>query len=291
MSDPVFSPDGKWMWTGSEWIPAPPSTGSAQEKPIFSYSNWEKKNISKEEKYLDIELKYLQNKEGEPISKEEIQEWMDTQYQQWNDEMGWFARKNAELDGRFWKASRLNKTTILWNDFISEIKIQVVDSDYESYSNLIISFYRATSVMGVFKDVLGHQEKIRAFNKKNKNSKERRAHGRSLRGNNNWDGREATSKRYPNDANKSWFFKNITNYWRNLAPPAKSKDSEGDTSVAHSTNSALIVHNESPGKPSWFKRQMMIANMHANGIRVCKKCGFRDDNAMICPVCHGRMIP
>ena len=24
MSDPIFSPDGKFMWTGSEWIPAPP---------------------------------------------------------------------------------------------------------------------------------------------------------------------------------------------------------------------------------------------------------------------------
>jgi tetratricopeptide (TPR) repeat protein len=29
MTDPVISPDGKWMWTGSEWIPAPPSSLSA----------------------------------------------------------------------------------------------------------------------------------------------------------------------------------------------------------------------------------------------------------------------
>lgn len=28
MSDPVFSPDGSWMWTGNEWIPAPPDTPS-----------------------------------------------------------------------------------------------------------------------------------------------------------------------------------------------------------------------------------------------------------------------
>ena len=26
MGGPVFSPDGKWMWTGSEWIPAPPAS-------------------------------------------------------------------------------------------------------------------------------------------------------------------------------------------------------------------------------------------------------------------------
>ena len=25
MTDPVFSPDGQWMWTGEDWIPAPPS--------------------------------------------------------------------------------------------------------------------------------------------------------------------------------------------------------------------------------------------------------------------------
>jgi len=25
MTDPVTSPDGKWMWTGAEWIPAPPT--------------------------------------------------------------------------------------------------------------------------------------------------------------------------------------------------------------------------------------------------------------------------
>ena len=24
VSDLVMSPDGHWMWTGSEWIPAPP---------------------------------------------------------------------------------------------------------------------------------------------------------------------------------------------------------------------------------------------------------------------------
>jgi len=32
MADPVFSPDGKFMWTGTEWIPAPPI-----ETPIESH--------------------------------------------------------------------------------------------------------------------------------------------------------------------------------------------------------------------------------------------------------------
>ena len=28
MADPTYSPDGKFMWTGDEWIPAPPTSGS-----------------------------------------------------------------------------------------------------------------------------------------------------------------------------------------------------------------------------------------------------------------------
>ena len=31
MADPTFSPDGKWMWSGTEWIPAPPESGTKEE--------------------------------------------------------------------------------------------------------------------------------------------------------------------------------------------------------------------------------------------------------------------
>ena len=34
MTDPIFSPDGKWMWTGSEWIPAPPTSASSADSTI-----------------------------------------------------------------------------------------------------------------------------------------------------------------------------------------------------------------------------------------------------------------
>ena len=33
MSEPVISPDGKWMWTGNEWIPAPPNTDPDDYSP------------------------------------------------------------------------------------------------------------------------------------------------------------------------------------------------------------------------------------------------------------------
>ena len=29
MADPIFSPDGKWMWTGDEWIPSPPKSSKS----------------------------------------------------------------------------------------------------------------------------------------------------------------------------------------------------------------------------------------------------------------------
>lgn len=32
MTQPVFSPDGKWMWTGNEWIPAPPQSQTLSPK-------------------------------------------------------------------------------------------------------------------------------------------------------------------------------------------------------------------------------------------------------------------
>ena len=31
MADPIFSPDGKWMWTGSDWIPAPPTSSPSAD--------------------------------------------------------------------------------------------------------------------------------------------------------------------------------------------------------------------------------------------------------------------
>jgi len=34
MSSPVFSPDGKFMWTGAEWIPTPPSSPSVSTSSV-----------------------------------------------------------------------------------------------------------------------------------------------------------------------------------------------------------------------------------------------------------------
>jgi hypothetical protein len=292
VSDPVFSPDGKWMWTGSEWIPAPPSKESVQEKPIFSYSDWEKKKISKKQKYVEIVLKYLQNEKGEPISKEEIQEWMNNHYKQWIRDKG-MIKKMTQFGGREWRASRQNESTFLWNNYSSEVKIQLVDSDYEFYSNLVISFYKPSNIVGELKNMYGLDgsiKKIQAFNKENKDRKKRRAYAISLKGNNNWDGKEATIKKYPNSQEKTWFYNNITRYWWDRAPPIQTKGFPENAPVASTTGSEQYLDNGSSEQSSWLKRQTMLANMRVHGIRKCKKCGHRDDNALFCPICNGRMI-
>jgi len=38
MTDPIFSPDGNWMWTGNEWIPAPPDTPSEKTNVLVTES-------------------------------------------------------------------------------------------------------------------------------------------------------------------------------------------------------------------------------------------------------------
>jgi len=48
MADPVFSPDGKWMWTGEDWIPAPPSGAEGEGHPtqISNSSNSNNQNTT-----------------------------------------------------------------------------------------------------------------------------------------------------------------------------------------------------------------------------------------------------
>jgi len=66
MSDSIFSPDGKFMWTGSEWIPAPPqsevisSQNIDQDKveTVASEHNIEKEQLEQVAPYFDL------NKDG-----------------------------------------------------------------------------------------------------------------------------------------------------------------------------------------------------------------------------------
>ena len=84
MSEPVFSPDGQWMWTGSEWVPAPPSTPAAQNEnanshlivqnsinseeidlqkktlgEILEFTNWTSKFLSKDYSKKELRLVFL----------------------------------------------------------------------------------------------------------------------------------------------------------------------------------------------------------------------------------------
>ena len=50
MDEPIFSPDGKFMWTGKEWIPAPPRTISTapQENPKIQHARFKPISTKKE---------------------------------------------------------------------------------------------------------------------------------------------------------------------------------------------------------------------------------------------------
>jgi hypothetical protein len=55
MAEPTFSPDGKWMWNGEEWIPAPPGSQHEQgsESVYPTQSSVKEKVASVVEKVVD----------------------------------------------------------------------------------------------------------------------------------------------------------------------------------------------------------------------------------------------
>ena len=53
MTDPVISPDGKWMWAGSEWIPAPPTSAQAADSTINLEDSMMSGNVNLEQSSSD----------------------------------------------------------------------------------------------------------------------------------------------------------------------------------------------------------------------------------------------
>ena len=53
MTDPVISPDGKWMWTGSEWIPAPPTSAPHADSTINLEDSMMSGNVNLEQSSSD----------------------------------------------------------------------------------------------------------------------------------------------------------------------------------------------------------------------------------------------
>ncbi len=70
MVDSVFSPDGKFMWTGSEWIPSPPTEVNREPQPSASQSG----DIRDSVVMGDVNRQITQNitYQTSPISAEEL---------------------------------------------------------------------------------------------------------------------------------------------------------------------------------------------------------------------------
>ena len=54
MTDPVISPDGKWMWTGSEWIPSPPTSAPTADSTINLEDSMMSGNVNVEQNSNDV---------------------------------------------------------------------------------------------------------------------------------------------------------------------------------------------------------------------------------------------
>ena len=75
MSGPTFSPDGKWMWNGSEWIPAPPQSDvvptenldKAEIESVANETGVESETLANVAPYFD------ENRDGE-LQRNEIQQ-------------------------------------------------------------------------------------------------------------------------------------------------------------------------------------------------------------------------
>ena len=69
MGDPVLSPDGKFMWTGEQWIPAPP--GQTQSSPEPSSGNQTPKSPRSESHnpyYTEVDSEDSENVDSQILS-------------------------------------------------------------------------------------------------------------------------------------------------------------------------------------------------------------------------------
>tara|TARA_B100000683_G_C12413788_1_gene524926 strand:- start:143 stop:1093 length:951 start_codon:yes stop_codon:yes gene_type:complete len=76
MADPIFSPDGKYMWTGNEWIPAPPESDnpsvSLQDSVVAGDINFTQSNDPKAiSQGFKIAIKEIAEEEAERKAAEE----------------------------------------------------------------------------------------------------------------------------------------------------------------------------------------------------------------------------
>jgi hypothetical protein len=106
MTNPVFSPDGKFMWTGNEWIPAPPQA----ENPLHSTSANQSKfstNVNVRDGVIGGDVNITQNDTDQIMIALQLSE-----HDKWANEHFWKTvgnkseeRKNAHKE---WTQSRRN---------------------------------------------------------------------------------------------------------------------------------------------------------------------------------------
>jgi len=141
MSDPITSPDGKWMWTGAEWIPAPPNSENSMinEIPEFEFDTNEMEVDGK--LVLRASLSNIQDSNKNPLTIEDIKKYLLS---------GYLLDANEHKLFKYFKkfeSSEINANVIKWSKpvslnrpgmtFIFNI-IKNIDQELSDSCNLII---------------------------------------------------------------------------------------------------------------------------------------------------------
>ena len=298
MGDPVFSPDGQFMWTGSEWIPSPPNQGVKENKQS-PRCNLKEEIVKprKGEKFLEVHLTNLQSDNGEPISRQDLYNWFEVDYinapfpvqelsNKWHASLQQISvSRLAENKFKWvWEAKGLVGKMQKHNGMEEVMIVEIIDGEENNYCDLFLQCYtlRTKSL----------------FLKRDQDAKRTMplAHAIFSKIIFWWDWK-ANSKKH----DLSWILAKSgvlepigifrtghvpSNYV--VAGRIGSIGSQGKGVVK--SNPIESTSYSSIGSSGFNHRKILKNRAGTWGPARCENCGHRDDRAMQCPVCWGKMV-
>jgi hypothetical protein len=313
MAEPVFSPDGKFMWTGSEWIPSPPNIRdeAVKTRPEFKAESYEIEEQGK----LILRTKLSNIWDGinqTAFTISDIKEsLLSMGSHNVNQLFNVFKKFNKqEIDHNTIKWVKSKSLSLCEMTFIFSIT-ENSDNGQGSLDLIIDSWHNRIGRFAcrphqdIFKklehlenpdchetrpDKLGWQKAVLskivyyfdlATNHDNQNITWVTCKMKGKFGDPEYLCRKNEIPRYIGirGKEKKFAITDVINPRSNQNSSARQPQNSQPQHSGYSTNG-----------DSFLKKQTMLANMRLHGIRKCKKCGHRDDNALFCPICNGRMI-
>lgn len=312
MAEPVFSPDGKFMWTGTEWVPSPPNVGDQgiNIRPEFKVESYEIEDKGKLILRTKLSNVWNANKQT-PFTisdmKIHILEMGQVNVNSLFNVFKKFDKQEIGHNSIKWVKSK--SLTLCEMTFIFTIT-ESPDNEHGCLDLVIDSWHNRTGRFAC----RPHQDFLKKLqNLENPDCHETRPDKLG------WQRAVLSKIIYYFDRATNFENQNIT--WVTCKKKGKLADPEyitrkskiptyvgirgkekkfsiTDVINPKITQNSTRQHSSTPqlsvsstNDISFLKKQAMYANMNMHGIRKCKKCGHRDDNALFCPICSGRMVP